>query len=63
MSKDIATLENECRYLEKQVMDYKVDHAVMRMFIGELLSPESLGYAVSPEVRQRASELLRRLKA
>lgn len=63
MSKDIATLENEVRYFEKELMNYKVDHTVMRMFIGELLSPEGLGYAVSPEVRQRASELLRRLKA
>lgn len=61
--KDIATLNNELAYLEFNLANFRVDHAVMRRFLGELLSPEGLGYQVQPEVRQKASEILRNLKA
>lgn len=63
MSKDIATLTDEAKYLEQLLDSYKVDHATMRLFLGELVSPEALGYAVTPEVRKRACEIMRRLKA
>lgn len=33
-------------------------NVAMRSFLLRLLDPEDLGHAVSPEVRQRASELI-----
>lgn len=63
MSKDIATLQNDNAYLEHNLSRFRLDHAIMRRFLGELLSPEGLGYAVQPEVRQKASDILRNLKA
>lgn len=63
MSKDIATLNSEVAYLEFNLANFRVDHAIMRRFIGEMLSPEGYGYAVTPEIRQKASEILRGLKA
>lgn len=63
MSKDLATLNSELAYLEFNLANFRIDHAVMRRFLGELLSPEGLGYAVQPEVRQKAGEILRGLKA
>lgn len=61
--KEMATLKSELAYMEFNQANYRLDHAVMRRFLGELLSPEGLGYAVQPEVRQKASEILRNLKA
>lgn len=63
MSKDLATLNSELSYLEFNIANFRKDHAIMRRFIGELLSPEGYGYAVTPEIRQKASEILRGLKA
>lgn len=63
MSKDIATLNSDLAYLEFNLANFRYDHAIMRRFLGELLSPEGLGYAVQPEVRQKAGEILRGLKA
>lgn len=63
MSKDIATLNNEIAYFEHNLANFRKDHAIMRRFIGEMLSPEGYGYAVTPEIRQKASEILRGLKA
>jgi hypothetical protein len=63
MSKDLATLQNECAYFEQELTNFKIDHTVMRRFLGELLSPEGYGYAVTPEIRSKASEILRGLKA
>lgn len=63
MSKDIATLQSEIAYFEEQLANFRQDHAVMRRFIGEILSPEGYGYAVTPEIRSRAAEILRNLKA
>ena len=63
MSKDLASLNNEVAYFQFELAAYKTDHTVMRRFLGELLSPEALGYAVQPEVRTKAAEILRNLKA
>ena len=63
MSKDLATLNSDIAYLENNLSRFRYDHATMRRFLGELLSPEGLGYAVQPEVRQKASEILRGLRA
>lgn len=63
MSKDIATLTDEAKYLESTLEHFRRDHAVMRLFLGELISPEGYGYAVSQEVRKKASEILRGLRA
>lgn len=63
MSKDIATLHNEVAYFEHTLANYRKDHATMRRFIGELLHPEGYGHAVNAEIRQKASEILRGIKA
>ena len=61
--KDVATLQNEVAYFEQELVNFKLDHAVMRRFIGEILSPEGYGYAVTPEIRSKSAEILRNLKA
>lgn len=61
--KQIAELLNEIAYFEHNLANYRKDHIVMRRFLGELVSPEGLGYQVQPEVRQKAGEILRGLKA
>lgn len=61
--KIVATLNDELAYLVAELDHYKIDHVTMRRFISELLSPEGYGYSVTPEIRAKAAEILRNLKA
>lgn len=61
--KDLATLDNENKYLENVNMQLSVDHQKMRLLLEDIIHPEAYGHAVPVEVRKRASEILRGLLA
>lgn len=61
--KDMDVLISENKYLEQINMKLSMDHNKMKLFIQELVHPEGLGYAVTPEVRKFASDILKELLA